>query len=113
MTTPARGEERPLLGLRRRPGRLALALFRMPLHAYRHDAGALLGHTFLQLTHVGRKTGLPHNAVAMVLRYDEAAHEAVICAAWGPETDWIRNLRAGPAVEVRLGASCLLRSTGS
>jgi len=25
-------------------------LFRMPLHAYRHDAGALLGHAFLQLT---------------------------------------------------------------
>ena len=50
MTTPARGEDRPLLGLRRRPGRLTPALFRMPLHAYRHDAGALLGHTVLQLT---------------------------------------------------------------
>ena len=24
----------------------------------------------------------------MVLRYDEASHEAVICAAWGPATDW-------------------------
>jgi len=104
MTTPARGEYRPLLGLRRRPGRLALALFRMPLRAYRHDAaGVLLGRTFLQLTHVGRKTGQPHNAVAMVLGYDEAAHEAIICAAWGPETDWIRNLRAGPAARVRLG----------
>jgi deazaflavin-dependent oxidoreductase (nitroreductase family) len=106
MTTPAqpaRGKDRPLLGLRRRPGRLALALFRMPLHAYRHGAGALLGRTFLQLTHVGRKTGQPHNAVAMVLGYDEAAHEAIICAAWGPDTDWIRNLRAGPALEVRLG----------
>ena len=104
MTTPARGEYRPLLGLRRRPGRLALALFRMPLRAYRHDAaGVLLGRTFLQLTHVGRKTGQPHNAVAMVLTYDETSREAVTCAAWGPETDWIRNLRAGPAVEVRLG----------
>jgi deazaflavin-dependent oxidoreductase (nitroreductase family) len=102
MTTPARGEDRPLLGLRRRPGRLALALFRMPLRAYRHGAGALLGRTFLQVTHVGRKTGQPHNAVAMVLRYDGAAHEAVICAAWGPETDW-GNLRAGPAARVRLG----------
>jgi len=49
MTTPARGEDRPLLGLRRL-GRLAPALFRLPLHAYRHDAGALLGHAFLQLT---------------------------------------------------------------
>jgi hypothetical protein len=39
-------QRRPLLGLRRKPGRLALALFRMPLHAYRHDAGWLPRHTF-------------------------------------------------------------------
>ena len=82
---------------------MALALFRMPLKAYRHDAGALLGRTFLQLTHVGRKTGQSHDAVAMVLRYEETTHEAVICAGWGPETDWVRNLRAGPAAKVQLG----------
>jgi deazaflavin-dependent oxidoreductase (nitroreductase family) len=95
--------DRPLWGLRRRPGRLALALFRLPRNAYRHDAGRLLGHTFLQLTHVGRRTGQPYDTVAMVLHYDEATHEAVICAGWGPETDWIRNLRVGPAMAVQLG----------
>jgi deazaflavin-dependent oxidoreductase (nitroreductase family) len=100
---PGRQQNRPLLGLRDRPGRLALALFRMPLNAYRHDAGRLMGRTFLQFTHVGRKTGQPHEAVAMVLRYDEANREAVICAAWGPGTDWVRNLRAGPATKVQLG----------
>lgn len=94
---------RPLLGLRRKPGRLALALFRVPLPAYRHGAGWLLGHTFIEFTHVGRNTGQPHETVAMVLRYDEGMREAVICAAWGPETDWFRNLRAGPATEVRFG----------
>ena len=108
MNTPAepgqRGRDRPLFGLRRRPGRLALALFRLPLNAYRHDAGRLMGRTFLQFTHVGRKTGQPHDAVAMVLRYDEASREAVICAAWGPATDWVRNLRAGPARKVQLGS---------
>jgi len=102
---PRRGtDRRPLLGVRRRPGRLALALFRMPLNAYRHDAGRLMGRSFLQFTHVGRRTGQPHDAVAMVLRYDEAGREAVICAAWGPETDWVRNLRARPARRVQLGA---------
>ena len=40
-----------------------------------------MGRTFLQFAHVGRKTGQPHDAVAMVLRYDEASREAVICAA--------------------------------
>lgn len=102
-TPPRHGKGRPLLGLRRKPGRLALAVFRLPLNAYRHGAGGLLGHTFLQFTHVGRRTGRPHDAVAMVLRYDEATREAVICAGWGPETDWVRNLRAGPATKVQLG----------
>lgn len=93
----------PLLGLRRRPGRLALAVFRMPLRAYRHDAGWLLDRTFLLLVHTGRKTGQPHAMVAMVLRYDPDQHEAVICSAWGPDADWVRNLSAGPAVRVQLG----------
>ena len=68
-------------------------VMRMPLRAYRHDAGWMLGHTFVEFTHVGRKTGQPHDAVAMVLRYDEATRETVICAGWA-ETDWYRNLRA-------------------
>lgn len=95
--------QKPVLGLRHKPGRLALAVFRMPLRAYRHDAGWLLGHTFLEFVHIGRKSGQPYEAVAMVLRYDADAHEAVICAAWGPDTDWVRNLHAGPAAQVRLG----------
>jgi deazaflavin-dependent oxidoreductase (nitroreductase family) len=75
----------------------------MPLRAYRHDAGWLLGHTFLLLVHTGRKTGQPHSMVAMVLRYNGSTREAVICSAWGPDADWVRNLRAGPAVRVQLG----------
>lgn len=39
----------------------------------------------------------------MVLTFDVASREAVICAAWGPETDWFRNLQAGPAVGVDIG----------
>jgi deazaflavin-dependent oxidoreductase (nitroreductase family) len=102
--TDERGShQRRLLGLRRSPGRLALAVFRMPLHAYRHGAGWLFGGTFLAFTHARRKTGQPHEAIAMVLRHDAVSGEAVICAAWGPETDWYRNLRAAPAVQVQLG----------
>ena len=100
---PVRHPPEPLLGLRRKPGRLALAVFRMPLRAYRHDAGWLLGHTFLLLVHTGRKTGQPHSMVAMVLRYDRGTREAVICSGWGPDADWVRNLRAGPAVRLQLG----------
>ena len=108
MSTPVKPQPgshppKPLLGLRRKPGRLALAMFRMPLSAYRHDTGWLLGRTFVEFAHTGRKTGQQYETVAMVLRYDPDAHEAVICAAWGPGTDWVRNLRAGPAARVRLG----------
>lgn len=102
-TSPVHQPRRPLLGLRRKPGRLALAVFRMPLRAYRHNAGWLLGHTFLEFVHIGRTSGQPHEAVAMVLHYDSVTREAVICAAWGPNTDWVRNLRVGPAVRVQLG----------
>ncbi|HZD65625.1 MAG TPA: nitroreductase family deazaflavin-dependent oxidoreductase [Acidimicrobiales bacterium] len=94
---------RPLLGLRRRPGRLALTVFRMPLQAYRHGGGWLLGQTFLQFVHTGRKTGQAYETVAMVLHVDAIAHEAVICAGWGRDTDWVRNLRTGPATRVQLG----------
>ena len=101
MVTSGSTTERPLLGLRRRPGRLALRFMRLPLNAYRHDKGHLLGHTFVEFDHVGRKTGNTYQAVAMVLRYDKASGEVVICRAW--ETDWYRNLQAHPATHVTLG----------
>jgi hypothetical protein len=42
----------------------------------------------------------------MVLRYDRTLRESVICAAWGPRADWVRNIRAHPAIQVQTaGAS--------
>src|SRR5690242_14762840 len=102
--TPVSGSSpRPLLGLRRKPGRLAIAIFRLPLRAYRHNARPWTGRTFLALSHLGRKTGRPAHAAAMVARYNETTGEAVICAGWGPQTDWYRNLKAKPAAQVQLG----------
>jgi deazaflavin-dependent oxidoreductase (nitroreductase family) len=91
-----------LFGLRKKPGRVALALFRLPLRAAR--SGHLPGRTFVTFTHTGRRTGRPHDAVAMVLRHDAATREVIICAAWGPSTDWVRNLQAAPATKVRSGS---------
>lgn len=100
---PADRAAKPLLGLRRKPGRLALAVFRLPLPLYRRGWGGLLDHTFLLLVHAGRKTGKPHSAVALVLTYDRQTHEAVICSAWGQDTDWVRNIRVRPALQVQIG----------
>ena len=97
-----RHRHRPLLGLRRTPGRLALVVFRMPLPLYRRGWGWMLGRTFLMLVHVGGKTGQPHDMVAMVLADDPDTGEVVICSGWGPDADWLHNLHAGPAKEVRI-----------
>ncbi len=40
---------------------------------------------------------------AMVLRYDAVTHEAVICSGWGVGTDWVRNIRARPALGICIG----------
>src|SRR5512134_1379150 len=94
---------RPLFGLRVHPGRLALAVFRLPLPLYRRGWGWLLGHTFLLLVHVGRRSGTIYSSVAMALTYDRATREAVICSVWGERADWVRNIRVRPALQVRIG----------
>jgi deazaflavin-dependent oxidoreductase (nitroreductase family) len=100
---PARWAAKPLLGLRRQPGRLALALMRMPRPLYHHGWGWILGHTFLLIAHQGRNTGKRRETVAMALAYDRDTREAIVCSAWGPSTEWIRNLRAHTALEIRIG----------
>jgi deazaflavin-dependent oxidoreductase (nitroreductase family) len=80
-----------------------MAVFRLPLPLYRRGWGGLLGHTFLLLADAGRKTGKLYWTVAMVLRYDWRTQEAVICSAWGQDTDWIRNIRVRPALQVQIG----------
>lgn len=111
MTTTAHEHvrnRRPLFGLRRQPGRLALVFMRTPRPLYRHGWGWLLGHTFLLITHKGRKTGKRRETVAMALTYDPDTREAVIFSAWGPNTEWMRNLRAHPALQIQIGRDTYL-----
>ncbi len=94
---------KPLLGLRERPGRLAYVLFRAPLPLYRRGWGRLLGHTFLLIVHQGRKTGKAHGAVAMAASWDPVTREAIVCSAWGRNTQWVRNIRVRPALRIDIG----------
>jgi deazaflavin-dependent oxidoreductase (nitroreductase family) len=106
MTTTAHEHaraRRPLLGLRRHPGRLALELMRIPRPLYRRGWGWMLDHAFLMIAHQGRKTGKRRETVAMALAYDSGTREAVVFSAWGPTTEWIRNLRAHPALQIQIG----------
>ena len=94
---------RPLLGLRSRPGRLALWFMRLPRPLYRHGWGRLLGHTFLLIAHEGRRTGKRRETIAMALAYDPQTRETVVCSAWGPNSEWMSNLRAHSALEIQIG----------
>jgi hypothetical protein len=52
---------------------------------------------------MGRAPG-PHVLAAGPRRaQDRQTSEAVICSAWGQDADWIRNIRARPALQVQIG----------
>lgn len=86
-----------------KPGRLLGWALRLPTFCYRRNLGWIFGHRFLMLTHRGRRSGCLHHTVLEVLRFDPATHESIVAAAWGERADWLRNIRASPAVEVRTG----------
>jgi deazaflavin-dependent oxidoreductase (nitroreductase family) len=70
---------------------------------YHRDLGPLLGRRFVYLAHQGRFSGLRRETVLQVARLDHETCEIVVIAAWGNRADWVRNLRAGRALELRIG----------
>ena len=79
-------------------------LFRAPVNLYRWNFGRLLGHRFLLLTHIGRRTGLRRHTVLEVMEYRKEGPEAVVMSAFGRNADWLRNIEAAPAPEVVIGS---------
>lgn len=88
--------------VRHKPTGVLRAFLRAPIWFYRNGLGWLFGHRLLYIVHIGRKSGLRREVVAEVVRYDPAAPEIVVIAAWGREPDWYRNLKAAPAAEIRI-----------
>lgn len=86
-----------------RPTGILRFALRLPAHLYRYDLGWLLGHRFLLLTHRGRKSGLLRRTVLEVVLYDPTTRESVVVSGWGDRSDWYRNIRAAPALEVQTG----------
>lgn len=87
----------------RKPRGLLRFLLRAPIWLYRAGLGGLFGHRLIYIAHRGRRTGARREVVVETVHYDPAVPEAVVVAAWGGTPDWYRNLRAAPAIEVRLG----------
>ena len=86
-----------------RPGPMVRRILRLPALLYDWHAGWLLGHRFLRLTHVGRRSGRHYRTVLEVIGSDRASGEVIVVAGLGPAADWYRNIQARPAAEVAIG----------
>lgn len=88
---------------RSRPSGALRMAFRMPIYLYRLRLGWLMGHRVLLLTHRGRKSGCLYRTPLEVIRHDPATQERIGVSAWGEKADWYRNIKANPAMEIRIG----------
>jgi deazaflavin-dependent oxidoreductase (nitroreductase family) len=79
-------------------------LFRAPAYLYRWKCGWLLGHRFLLLIHIGRRTGLRRYTVLEVVEYREEGPEAVVVSAFGRNANWLRNIEATRSPEIVIGS---------
>jgi len=76
---------------------------RLPIWLYRLRLGWLLDNRFLMLTHKGRKSGLPHQTVIEVVRYDKKRMTYYVVSGWGEKSDWYRNIQKDPSVTIHVG----------
>jgi len=86
----------PPTGVKRR-------FLRAPITLYRWHLGGLLGHRFLLLEHVGRRSGKTRQVVLEVVDHDDASDSWVVAAGYGTASDWYRNLTAHPRARVQVG----------
>lgn len=79
-----------------------IPIFKLPVFLYRLRLGWLLGKRFMQITHVGRRSGKVHRTVLAVLRFDDKTKEIYAVSAW-KGSDWYYNIQASPALQVETG----------
>jgi deazaflavin-dependent oxidoreductase (nitroreductase family) len=79
-----------------------MPIFKLPVFLYRLRLGWLLGKRFMQVTHVGRRSGKVHRTVLAVLRFDDNTKEIYAVSAW-KGSDWYYNIQAAPTLQVETG----------
>jgi F420H(2)-dependent quinone reductase len=62
------------------------------------------------MTTEGHQASKPRETITMALTFNSQTREVVVCSAWGAGTDWIRNLRANPALRIEIGSASYLPS---
>lgn len=91
----------------RPPQGVARLLFRAPLLTYRLHLGWLFGGRFLRLTHTGRKSGLPRQAVLEVIDHDADADTYYVVSGFGRKSQWFKNMQVNPQVTIQVGPRVL------
>jgi deazaflavin-dependent oxidoreductase (nitroreductase family) len=76
---------------------------RLPIWLYRAHLGWLLGDRFLMVTHIGRKSGQPHQTVIEVVQHKKDTDTYYVVSGWGEKSDWYQNLRKTPSVTIQAG----------
>lgn len=87
----------------RPPGKALRFGLRLPIWLYRLGLGWLLDSRFLMLTHIGRRTGSPHETVIEVVRHDKRTDTYYVVSGWGEKSDWYQNIRKSPRVTIHVG----------
>lgn len=87
----------------RPPRGLARLVWRAPIYLYRLGLGGLLGERFVLLTHTGRKSGKPRQAVLEVVFHDEVTGAYMVAAGFGEKSDWYQNVLAHPDIVIQVG----------
>ena len=79
-------------------------IFRAPVYLYRCRCGWLLGHRFLLLIHLGRRTRRKRYTVLEIMQWRTEPTELVVMSGFGPNADWLRNIEATPGPEIVVGS---------
>jgi deazaflavin-dependent oxidoreductase (nitroreductase family) len=80
-----------------------IPIFRLPVVLYQFKLGWLMGKRFMQITHIGRRSGKIHRTILAVLRFDEKTKEFLAVSAWRG-SDWYYNIQASTALQVESGS---------
>ena len=78
-------------------------LWRLPIWIFRLGLGWVFGHRAILLTHKGRISGQPRQAVLEVIQYEKATNVHYVVSGFGEKSQWFQNIMKTPEVYVQVG----------
>jgi len=85
------------------PRGFSAIFWRMPIWLYRLGFGFLLGKKALLLTHIGRKSGQPRQAVLEIIQAHPSENRYMVVSGFGLGSQWYQNIKIEPKVTIQVG----------